>query len=99
LLGDLGEETLVDFKKDFYREHPNEPSLGNKDRARIRGAKGAPSLNRKSRNFYEFLEEGGEFQPQERTSTYQSASGRHGGGEQTRTVHTSHQQKEPLSGD
>ena len=49
LLGDLGEETLADFKKDFYREHPNEPSLGNKDRARIRGAKGAPSLKRKSR--------------------------------------------------
>jgi len=25
--------------------------------------------------YYEFLEEGGEFQPQERTSTYLSASG------------------------
>jgi len=48
-MGDLGEETLVDFEKDFYQEHPNELSLGNKDRARTRGAKGAPNLKRKSR--------------------------------------------------
>jgi len=46
-------------------------------------------------NFYGFLERGGEFQPQEWTSTYQSASGWQGGGEQTRTTHSSHQQKEP----
>ena len=50
-------------------------------------------------NFYEFLEKGGEFQPQEGTSTYQSASGWQGGGEQTRTTHNNHQQEETLSDD